>query len=299
LKKGDFLTKVFENLETELKLRGFSERTIETYLWQNRRFIDWLKTRKDVKEGFQATLSDDSSGVGFQNVTERDIKAYIAFLMGDKKMKPSSVNLAISALKFLYEEIMKKDIFKDIKKPKQEKKLPVVLTKDEVKRLLGAIDNLKHKLLVEFMYGSGLRVSEVVGLKIDDLDLKEGIGIVKASKGKKDRNIIIPKRLLRQLEEYLSSRKDTNPFVFNISDRGITTRQAQRVVKESAERAEIKKRVFCHALRSSFATHLLEAGTDIRIIQELLGHSDLGTTQIYTKVSTERIKKVKSPFDSL
>lgn len=283
----------------ELKLRGFSERTIKTYLWQNNRFMEWFKTRKELKEGFQATLGQDVSNLSFQNVIEGDIKRYIAFLISDKGMKPSSVNLAISALKFLYEEIMKKDFFKDIKKPKSEKKLPVVLTKDEVKRLLAAIDNPKHKLLVEFMYGSGLRVSEVVGLKIDDLDLKESIGIVKGGKGKKDRNIIIPKKLIRQLEDYLSSRKDSNPYLFHIADRAITTRQAQKVVKEAAIRAKIKKRVFCHALRSSFATHLLEAGTDIRIIQELLGHSDLGTTQIYTKVSTERIKKVKSPFDIL
>ena len=293
------MTKIFENLETELKLRGFSERTIKTYLWQNNQFIEWLKMRKDVKEGFQATLADNGSDVGFQNVTRGDIKTYIAFLLSDKGMKPSSVNLAISALKFLYEEIMKKDFFKDIKKPKSEKKLPVVLTKDEVKRLLAAIENPKHRLLVEFMYGSGLRVSEAVGLKIDDLDLNENIGIVRSSKGKKDRNIIIPKRLQRQLELYLSSRKDSNPYIFHIADRAITTRQAQKVVKEAANRAEIKKRVFCHALRSSFATHLLEEGTDIRIIQELLGHADLGTTQIYTKVSTERIKKVKSPFDTL
>ena len=299
MKKGDFLAKVMETLETELKLRGFSLRTIKTYIWQNNKFIDWLKTRKDVKEGFQSTLGQDGTNQSYQNVTEGDIKRYIAFLISDRGMKPSSVNLAISALKFLYVEIMKKDIFKDIKKPKSEKKLPVVLTKDEVKRLLAAITNPKHKILVEFMYGSGLRVSEVVGLKIDDLDFQESIGIVRGGKGRKDRNIIIPKRLLRQLEVYLSSREDSNPYLFHIADRAITSRQAQKVVKEASMRAGIKKRVFCHALRSTFATHLLEAGTDIRIIQELLGHSDLGTTQIYTKVSTERIKKVKSPFDSL
>jgi site-specific recombinase XerD len=289
------MEKILENLETELKLRGFTERTIKTYLWQNRRFLDWLKDKRPESEA-QQTLT--GAGKGAESVNKADIRAYIAFLMSESKQKASSVNLAISALKFVYDGMLKKGLFADIVKPKAERKLPVVLTKAEVKGLLSTIKNEKHRLMVELMYGSGLRVSEIVSLRVDDLDLEEGIGQVKG-KGQKVRNIIIPKRMTARLKRYLSTRRWDSEHVFNVRERPLGIRGVQKVVKEAAERAEIKKRVFCHALRSSFATHLLEAGTDIRIIQELLGHADLGTTQVYTKVSTERIKKVKSPFDAL
>jgi integrase/recombinase XerD len=125
------------------------------------------------------------------------------------------------------------------------------------------------------------------------------MGLIRASKGKKDRNMIIPKKLIFGLKKYIETRDDSSSFLFPVGDGAMSIRQAQKIVKDASCKAGIKKRVFCHCLRSSFATHLLEAGTDIRVIQELLGHADLGTTQIYTKVSTERIKKVKSPFDSL
>ena len=149
------------------------------------------------------------------------------------------------------------------------------------------------------MYSSGLRVSECVSLKIDDLDLSEKMGKIRHGKGNKERYIILSESLIQHLSVYLSTKKDSSTYIFSINNRPITIRQAQKVVKRAAKKAGIKKRVFCHALRSSFATHLLEAGTDIRVIQELLGHSNLATTQIYTKVSTQQLKKVKSPLDSL
>ncbi len=289
--------KILEALDTELKLRGFSEKTRKSYSWQNEKFLMWLEENKP-KSDVQATLVAQDK-VSAQNVTERDIRAYIGFLISDKQIAASSVNLAISALKFVYEGLLKKDVFKDIKKPKQDKKLPVVLTQDEIKRMIENTTNLKHRLLIEMLYGSGMRVSEVVSIKEDDLDLDEGIGIIRQAKGKKDRNLIIPRKLRGKIREYLSTRKEDNPYLFGVLGHGMSIRQAQKIVKDAAKRAGIRKRVFWHALRNSFATHMLESGTDIRIIQELLGHSDLGTTQIYTKVSTERIKKVKSPFDSL
>ena len=178
-----------------------------------------------------------------------------------------------------------------------EKKLPTVLTKDEVRNLLSMTKNFKHKLLMEMMYSSGLRVSECVSLKIDDLELDEKMGTVRSGKGRKDRLIILSDALIKDVKEYLSKRKDNNPFLFPVKDRHISVRMAQDTVKENAKKAGIKKKVFCHALRSSFATHLLESGTDIRIIQELLGHSNLQTTQRYTKVSTEQLKKIRSPLD--
>lgn len=271
---------MLDKLETELKIRGFSNKTIGTYLFHNKRFLDFIQ--KEPK-----------------NVDENDAKKYIAHLMTELKLSPSSVNLALSSLKFFYNEILQNMAFNAVKSPKSEKKLPTVLTKDEIKKLLKAVENPKHKLLIEFMYSSGLRVSECVSLKFDELDLNEKIGKIKHGKGNKERYIILSDNLIKHLNEYIKVKKDNSQYIFSINGRPITTRQAQNIVKGAAIKAGIKKRVFCHALRSSFATHLLEAGTDIRVIQELLGHSNLSTTQIYTKVSTQQLKKVKSPLDSL
>jgi len=272
---------MLKKLEIELKIRGFTLKTIQAYLYHNQKFLNFIK--KDATA-----------------ITTDDIKSYLAFLMSEKKLKPSSICLIISALKFFYEEILKKkELFLDVKPPKLEKKLPEALTKEEVKILIDALENPKHKLLVEFMYASGLRVSECVNLKIGDLMLSEKIGIVRQGKGRKDRNIILSDRLVSHLKEYLTSRPNIQYIFPGISDNHITIRQAQKIVKKAALKGGIKKRVYCHILRSSFATHLLESGIDIRFIQELLGHSNISTTQRYTKVSTEQLKKIKSPLDSL
>ena len=271
---------MLEKLKTELKLRGYSKKTVSSYMNHNTKFLAYIQKQPE-------TISED------------DIKTYIAYLMAEKELKPASINLVLSSLKFLYSEVLKKDLFKGIKTIKKEKKLPIVLTKEEIKQLLAAIDNPKHRLLVELMYSSGLRVSECVFLKINDLELQEGLGTVRSGKGMKDRNIILSKNLMEHLTTYLALRSDNNPYIFSIRDSHIGARQAQKVVKEAAKKANIKKRVFCHALRSSFATHLLESGTDIRVIQELLGHANLSTTERYTKVSREQIRKVKSPFDEV
>ncbi len=271
---------MLDKLETELKIRGFSNRTVEAYMYHNKNFLEFVN--KDPKE-----------------IVEDDAKRYIAYLMSERKFKPRSVNLALSSLKFFYNEILQNRAFNSVKAPKSEKKLPTVLTKDEIKKILTAAENPKHRLLIEFLYSSGLRVSECVSLKIDDLDFSEKMGKIRHGKGNKERYIILSDTLIQHLNDYMSKKKDSSPNIFSVKGRPITARQAQNIVKGAAKKAAIKKRVFCHALRSSFATHLLEAGTDIRVIQELLGHSDLSTTQIYTKVSTQQLKKVKSPLDSL
>jgi len=276
---GQKVVVLLEKLRIELKIRGFSPKTLNAYISNNKSFLEFIG--KDAKD-----------------VNEDDIKSYMVHLM-DKGLRPASVSLAMSAIRFLHDEMLGKGLFAKIKLPKLEKKLPTVLSKKEIRKILDVTKNAKHKLLIVFLYSSGLRVSEAVSMKIDDLDLEERMGIVRAGKGKKDRNIILSESLVNDLKSYLGDRKDENPYIFDVKDRHIVIRQAQRIVSEAAKNAGIKKRVFCHALRSSFATHLLEAGTDIRIIQELLGHSNLATTQRYTKVSTEQLKKVKSPMDEL
>ncbi len=271
---------MLDKLETELKIRGFSNRTVSAYVYHNQKFLDFIK-------------KDPSS------VDESDAKRYLAYLISERKYSPRSANLALSSIKFYLNEIFQNKAFNAVKSPKAEKKLPTVLTKDDIRKMLDAVANPKHKLLIEFLYSSGLRVSECVSLKIDDLDLNEKMGRVRHGKGNKERHIILSNNLIGHLKEYLTMKKDQSSYIFSVSNRPITARQAQKIVKETAKKAGIRKRVFCHALRSSFATHLLENGTDIRVIQELLGHADLSTTQIYTKVSTEQLKKVKSPLDML
>jgi integrase/recombinase XerD len=163
--------------------------------------------------------------------------------------------------------------------------------------MIDSLKNTKHRILVSLLYSSGLRISEAVRLKVEDISFKEGIGLVKGGKGRKDRHFIISKHLLGEIKEFLNMRHYESPYLFPTKKGHIGARQAEKIVKLAAKKAGIKKRVFAHALRSSFATHLLDKGTDIRIIQELLGHSNLSTTQRYTKVSTKLIKSVKSPLD--
>ena len=269
---------MLKKLVTELKLKGFSDKTIKSYVLFNQKFLDFTNKKPE-------------------QITEDDVKSFLAHIMSDKGYKPASLNLALCSLRFFYEKILEKDIFKKISSIKSEKKIPTVLSKDEIKKMLSETKNKKHRLLIEFLYASGLRVSEAVNMKIDDLDLKEKIGTVKSGKGKKDRLIILSNTMIKHLESYLKKRKDNNPYVFHSKDKQLSIRQAQKIVKKSAEKAGINKRVFCHALRSSFATHLLEEGVDIRIIQELLGHSSLNTTQIYIRVSKKQLQRIKSPLD--
>ena len=288
-----------EKLELELRLRGFSQKTIDSYIFHNKKFLEFTRLQK--KANFQTSLTEKGNQRQPENITREDIKTYLAYLISEKKQSPSSVNLVLCALKFFYEGVLEKDIFKKIKTPKQEKKIPMVLTKEEIFAMINSIKNKKHKLLIELLYSSGLRVSEAVALKTENINLDERIAKIVAGKGKKDRLVILSRNLSKNLKKYLDKRKFESQYVFPTQKNKkehLSIRQAQKIVNKAAKKAGIKKRVFCHALRSSFATHLLEAGTDIRIIQELLGHTNLQTTQRYTKVSTEQLKKVKSPLDS-
>ena len=195
---------------------------------------------------------------------------------------------------------MNKDITLNIKRPKREKHLPTVLTKEEVKKLIDIFDTLKSRLMVSLIYACGLRVSELTNLKINHLEFEEKIGHVRQGKGKKDRIFNIPEFLLEELREQAEKQKNNSKIYLFTGPKGkLTERNLQKIVSLGALRAGIKKEVHPHTLRHSFATHLLEDGTDIRFIQTLLGHSNLSTTEIYAHVSTEQIKKIKSPIESL
>jgi len=275
VQKADIVKKI----STELKIQGKSERTVRNYVYYN---LDFLKFVDKLPK----------------QVTTDDIKMYLAFRLTDKGNDPATVALARSALRFFYDEILKRKLTVDIKTPKKQRKLPEVLTKQEVRQLIASADNLRDKLLIEMMYSSGLRVAECVGLKKKDLNISDKTGLIRRGKGGKDRFFILSDKVIVDLNEYLPSVEGSKEGCLFPGRKGnISIRCAQKVVQNAAVKAGIKKNVYCHLLRHAFATHLLEGGTDIRLIQELLAHSNLQTTQFYTKVSTKQLKQVRSPLD--
>jgi integrase/recombinase XerD len=230
-----------------------------------------------------------------EQITQEDIKQYLAHEISDKKAKPRTISLKKSALRFLYDEILNKNIT-DIKTPKIPQSLPSVLTKEEVKKLIDAAGSDKTKLIIELIYSAGLRVSECVKLEIDDIDFNENLINIKSGKGSKDRVTILSPITAEHLKKYILTLEKDEKYLFPGNKDILSTRNIQKIIQRAAKKAGITKKTTPHTLRHSFATHLLENGTDIRLIQELLGHSQLSTTQIYTHVSKEQLKKIKSPL---
>ncbi len=270
------ILKIVSLVETEVRLRGFSKQTVKMYVLYIRQFLE--KCEKDVN-----------------TISEQDIKDFLAYKMTEHSLNEKSIALIKAALLFLFNELMGNKF--EIKTPKIKKKIPVVLTKNEIHRLLNVIPNKQHKLIIKMYYSSGLRLSEALTLRIKDLDLISNVIWIRGGKGGKDRMTILSQSLADELREFAEFRKP-NDFVF-INNRGnpFSPRSIQKAMEKARVEAGVSTEAHIHTLRHSFATHLLEAGVDIRKIQELLGHADLSTTQIYTKVSNEELKKVKSPLD--
>ena len=223
--------------------------------------------------------------------------------LADKKEKGcenSTLALIHSGGEYFFKKYLKMNILDEIKIPKKAKTLPKILTREEIKELFKATKFGRNRLMLQFMYGSGCRVSEVVKLKVSDINFKERTAIIRGGKGNKDRMIVLSKEWLKYLKKYLDKKKIKTENVFTKKNgKNISTDTVQRIVKKAAIAAKIPKRVTPHCLRHSYATHLLESGTNIRYIQSLLGHSNLNTTQIYTNVASEQLKKVESPLDKL
>jgi site-specific recombinase XerD len=263
-------------LSQELKIRNYSPKTIEAYLYYN----------KDFRRFINKSL---------RNVNEADIRKYLEYLSNKKSSQ--TVSLALNALKFYFQKFYKRQFFLRMRHPKKESKLPVVLSKNEVKKLLGCINNVKHKLLLGLMYSAGLRVSEIVRLRVKDLDFDNQVLYVRGGKGKKDRQTLLPRIMQNILRKYICGR-GLEDYVFESSRGGrLTERSVQKVFSQAIKKSKIKKDATCHSLRHSFATHLLEKGVNVRYIQELLGHKRLETTQVYTKVASNKLKKIDSPLD--
>ena len=263
-------------LKSELKIRGFSPLTVRNYTFFITKFLE--KTNKPAKK-----------------LTEEDVKFFLSEMFDT--ISKNTIMLAHASIKFFFQEVLKKR-FNKIPLPKKERSLPEVLTKEEVRKLIESTDTIKSRLIVSLLYSTGLRVSEIVNLKIEDLNLDDKTGWVRRGKGSKDRLFVMSEDIAKELKEYFNTRGKENTYVFS-KEKPLTTRNIQKIIKGTKQRAKINKKVTPHTLRHSFATHLLEQGVDIRIIQTMLGHSSLSTTQVYTHVSSDQLKKVKNPFDNL
>ncbi len=268
-------------LEKELSIRKYSRKTTKSYIRYNRDLLVF-------------------SGKEPDEIDNDDIKKYLYYMVEGKKVSTSTLNIIINALKFYYGEILKKKFIYEVKRPKRDKKLPVILSKEEVARILSNTGNIKHRAILTLVYSAGLRVGEVVKLRSQDIDSKRKLIHIKGSKGRKDRYTLLSDYALKVLKEYLREYKPLK-WLFEGARKGrhISTRTVQEIFKKACERASIKKNVSVHSLRHSFATHLLESGVDLRYIQELLGHKSSKTTEIYTHVSKANISSIKSPLDDI
>jgi site-specific recombinase XerD len=262
--------------ERELKIKNYSSKTIKSYLYGLREYFSF-------------------KGRDFTELDQENIRNFLLHCEKNH-ISPQSRNLFLNAIKFYYRNVQKNNPKIEVQSAKKPKSLPIVLSRSEVNRVLESPKNAKHKLLLALAYGAGLRVSEVVSLKVQDLDFEELTIHIKQAKGQKDRISVMPESLIASLKNLVAG-KTGNDFIF-ASERGgkLTTRTAQKVFENSLRDSGVKKDATFHSLRHSFATHLLENGTDVRYVQELLGHQNIRTTQRYTQVTNPRLKNIRSPL---
>ncbi|MGA2623588.1 MAG: site-specific tyrosine recombinase/integron integrase [Bacteroidota bacterium] len=275
----------FETVRKEMRLRNYSHKTIKAYVSNLRSLVTYFHPRHP------------------RLLSNKDIKEYLIHLLIDEKQASSSVNQVFNALRFLYVELYEMPfVIGKLPRPQKEKRLPDVLNEGEVKRLFLCVDNLKHRTMLMLAYASGLRVSELVRLRVEDIDGERGLIHVRDAKGKLDRFTIFPESLRGQLFSYWKKYKLGRSgwlFPSDMRERHLSQRSIQSVVEGAIGIAGIKKRVSMHTLRHSFATHLLDRGVDIRYIQALLGHRSVKTTEIYTHISPKSLGRIRSPLDFL
>lgn len=277
--------KFFVTIRREMCLKNYSLKTIKCYLSCLRLFVDYFRPRHP------------------RELTDNDIRSYLLYLIEERQFQASSVNQVFNALRLLYVDLYGMPFKIDsIPRPMKEKKLPDVLNQEEVLRIFRAVENLKHKVMLMFAYGSGLRVSEVVRLRPEDIDISRMVIHIRKAKQKKDRFTILSKMMLNALHAYIHTYKiDKNGWLFEgeMPSQHLSERSIQQVFADAVKSVGLIKHASMHTLRHSFATTLLDHGTDIRYIQELLGHNSIKTTEIYTHISTRTIGKIKSPLDSM
>ena len=267
-------------------------------LLRSKRYSDnTIKTYSDALKIFLQFYSDKP----LSEITNEDIISFNNQYIFKNGLSASYQNQIVNAAKLFFREIENTKLNPElIHRPKRTKALPNVLSKEEIKAILEALGNIKHRAMLSLIYSCGLRRSELLNLKPTDIDSKRNIVIIRQSKGRKDRIVPLSEKILEMLREYYKSYKP-QIWLFEGQNKGerYSEQSLQSVLKQALEKCKINKLVTLHWLRHSYATHLLESGTDLRYIQELLGHNSSKTTEIYTHVSTKSLQNIKSPFDDL
>lgn len=276
------MSELRNKMTMDLEIRGYSETTKKYYISHVMRFAQHFKKSPDL-------------------LGENEIYEYLHYCITEKNLSEGTVNTIHSALKFFYTKTLGRDWrVEKLARIKERRKLPVVLSQAEVKSIFDATENLKHKAILMTIYAAGLRVSEAANLKVTDIDSKNMQIFIRNGKGKKDRYAILSKTNIEILRDYW---KQYHPKTFLFSGRyrqdAITARSIQKVFENAREKAGISKAATVHTLRHSFATHLLEAGTDICYIQRLLGHTCIQTTTIYLHLRRMDLLNITSPLDTL
>lgn len=269
------MEKYIESMKTEMLRRKFSRRTIDSYLFCITKFFG--KLSKEPRK-----------------ITKNDVKNYLDGLaLTDRS--GSTINLYYCSIKFFLEEVLRRNIKLDFRYSRRPKQLPEVLSKEEVKALFCAIQNKTHRLMAELLYSSGMRVSELLSLKVKDLELGSGYGWIRKGKGGKDRPFVVAESIKGVLADYIAKNNlaaDARLFPKH-------PRTVQEIVRKAARKAGIMKNVHPHTLRHSFATHLIQNKHNVSDVQSLLGHSSMQTTMVYVHLAAPRLFSVKSPLDSL
>jgi integrase/recombinase XerD len=269
----------FKNM---LLLKAYSPATIKNYMNEFHQLLRLLGNRS------------------INSLGKEQVMSYLLWLLEKKGCSEMKVHTAVNAIKFYFEQVMGRvKEFYDLPRPKKPWKLPAVLAEEEVLDIIGEIKNIKHRAMIMAGYSAGLRVSEIVGLKLNNIDSKRMMIHIQSAKGKKDRMVPLSKKLLIVLREYW---KQYKPKIFLFEGQygeAYSKRSVQEIIQKAKQAAGVTKKGSVHMLRHSYATHLMEAGTDVRIIQELLGHNSISTTMRYTHVSKKELGRIESPLDRL
>ena len=266
-----------------LLLKAYSPNTIRTYCLE---FSQLLYILKDVP---------------VDTLTPERLRSYLLYCTTKLKLSENLIHSRMNAIKFYFEQVLLRDkfFFVEIPRPKKRTILPKVMSKNDISKLFANIVNLKHQVMIKLCYGMGLRVSEIVNLKITDIDSGRMLVHIENAKGKKDRYVTLPSSILDDLRNYYRIYRPKT-YLFEGQYGGqYAIRSAQAVFKDAMRKAKINKAVGIHGLRHSYATHLLECGTDMYFIQKLLGHSDIKTTAVYVQVSNRQLGNIKSPLDNM
>ena len=264
-----------------LRLKNYSSGTISTYNYCFEKFLDHFKS-KNISE-----------------LTKDQITEFL-YIESQKGLSYGYQNQIINAIKFYYEKVLgRKKEFYDIPRAKRPHKLPVVFSEEEIVILLGQVKNLKHKCILYLIYSGGLRISEAVKMKISDIDSTRNIIVIRGGKGKKDRTTLLSQKVLELLRQYYKEYRPKEYLFEGETGGQYSVKSIQNIFNKALESSGIKKNATVHTLRHSFATHLLERGTDLRYIQDLLGHESSKTTEIYTHITKKGKDKIASPLDNL